>query len=204
MGKKKRKVEVRSQSVEVRGGKVHFLVAGPAKGQAVVLLHGATLTSETWEETGTIQTLASAGYRVIAVDLPGLGRSDENRGPRATWLRSFLDSAGIKKPVIVSPSMSGGLSLPFLIEEPEGAAGFVAVAPVAIPLYREKLSRINCPVLALWGENDGVVPLKNADVLVNSAQHGRKVFIPGASHIPYRSHPEEFHKELLGFLAEIG
>ena len=80
MGKKKRKVEVRSQSVKVRGGKVHFLVAGPAKGQAVVLLHGATLTSETWEETGTIQTLANAGYRVIAVDLPGLGRSDENRG----------------------------------------------------------------------------------------------------------------------------
>ena len=47
MGKKRRKVEVKSQSVEVRGGKVHFLVAGPPKAQAVVLLHGATLTSET-------------------------------------------------------------------------------------------------------------------------------------------------------------
>ena len=46
----------------------------------MVSLHGATLTSETWEETGTIQSLASAGYRVIAVDIPGLRQLDKNRG----------------------------------------------------------------------------------------------------------------------------
>jgi abhydrolase domain-containing protein 14 len=204
MAKRRRKSEIKSESVEVRGGKVHFLVAGPTKGQGVILLHGATHSSATWEETGTIQSLAGAGYRVIAVDLPGFGKSAENRGSRLTWVRAFLDAAEIDRPVIVSPSMSGGYSLPLLINEPEGAAGFVAVAPVAIPLYREKLSQIRCPVLALWGEDDGAVPVKNADLLVKAVKHGRKAVIPGARHTPHVSHPEDFQRELLSFLAEIG
>lgn len=38
---------------------------------SVLLLHGMAFTSETWQNLGTIGTLAQMGYRVVAVDIPG-------------------------------------------------------------------------------------------------------------------------------------
>lgn len=35
------------------------------------MLHGQAFTSANWLESETIQTFAAAGYRVVAVDLPG-------------------------------------------------------------------------------------------------------------------------------------
>ena len=197
-------VQNQSHNVEIGGTAVHYLTEGLAGNRPVVLLHGARFSSQTWKEIGTLTALAKAGYLAYAVDLPGFGKSAEAKVPTETWLGNLLNTLQIEKPVVVSPSMSGRYALPLVTGEPERVAGFVAVAPVAISMYRERLAQIQAPVLAIWGENDQTVPLEQADLLVRSVRRGRKVIIPRGSHAPYMSDPDAFHKALLDFLAGLG
>jgi len=192
-----------SRSVISGGGAVHYLVAGNTAAQPVVLLHGASFSAQTWQEIGTIQALTAAGYLVFAVDLPGYGQSESSSMPPERWLGDLLEALEIAKPVIVSPSMSGQYSLPLVTGEPKRVKAFIAIAPVAITQYQDRLSRITAPVLAVRGENDRLIPQEQADLLVSSAKQGRKVVIAGGSHAPYMSDPAAWHRVLLEFLGEL-
>jgi pimeloyl-ACP methyl ester carboxylesterase len=192
-----------SHRTEVQGAQVHYLLAGPEAGRPIVLLHGASFNADTWKQLGTLTVLADASWRVYAVDLPGFGKSQPGGGSSRTWLRALFDQLGLESAVVVSPSMSGQYALPLATEEPARVAGFVAVAPVGIMQYRERLGQITAPVLAVWGEHDRTVPLAHADALVDAVKQGRKVVIPGGSHAPYMSDPDAFHAALRQFLAEL-
>lgn len=193
-------MEITSQSITIAGGGVHYLVAGPQTGQSVLLLHGASFSSETWRQIGTLEALASAGYTAFAVDLPGFGESQPTSASPEAWLGELLDQLKIESPVLLAASMSGGHALPFITSQPERISGFVAVAPVGIPSYREHLHQISVPVLAVWGEHDRIVPLSHAELLVGSAQRGQLVVIPNATHAPYMSNPGLFNQELIRFV----
>lgn len=99
--------------------------------------------------------------------------------------------------------MSGRFAFPFITDEPDKVAGFVAVAPVTILSDQDQLARISCPVLAIWGDHDRTIPLEQADLFVRPVKHGRKVSIPGGSHAPYTSDPPTFHAERLDFLGDL-
>lgn len=193
-------MEITSQFTTVAGAQVHYLVAGPQKGQAILLLHGASFSSETWRQIGTLEALASTGYRVIAVDLPGFGESRHTSAAPEAWLGELLDRLEIKTPVLLAASMSGGYALPFVTSQPERIAGLVAVAPVGIPSYRGTLHQISGPVLAVWGEHDRIVPISHAELLVESVKRGQLVVIPNGTHAPYMSDPEFFNQKLVHFV----
>jgi pimeloyl-ACP methyl ester carboxylesterase len=195
--------ENQSRWVEIEGRRVHFLIEGSDEGRPVVLLHGASFTSKTWKQIGTMEMLAQAGYLVYSFDLPGYGQSSPSQANHRTWLRVLLDLLNITRPVVVSPSMSGRYALPLVTETPEKVSGFVAVAPVGIMDHRDSLGQITAPVLAVWGDNDTLIPQTQADLLIRSVSTGRKVVIPNGTHAPYMSDPAAFHTELLRFLTEI-
>lgn len=54
---------------------------------------------------------------------------------RRTFLEHVFQELGMQRPVLVSPSMSGRFSLPFLLAHGDQLAGFVPIAPVGTKDY---------------------------------------------------------------------
>ena len=80
-------------------------------GRAVVLIHGWPLSSEAWEPQVSI--LRDAGYRVVAYDRRGFGRSDKPESGYsydvlADDLERVLDECQLQDVTLVGFSMGGG------------------------------------------------------------------------------------------------
>ncbi len=195
--------KIESKWTEVDAGKVHYLQAGSPKGLPILLLHGGRFQAETWRGTGTLKALAVQEYHVIAVDLPGFGKTPAVKSKPGPWLGKLIDALHLDRPVVVSPSMSGRFAMPFVVEHSDRLRGFVAVAPVSIKRHEKSLSRISVPLLAIWGERDSVIPLSHADLLLKHVPNSRKVVVPKASHALYMDDAETFHKELIHYCREL-
>jgi pimeloyl-ACP methyl ester carboxylesterase len=192
--------KIDSQNVNIHGAKIHYLQAGELSAPSVLMLHGASFRAQTWQEIGTLDIISESGYHVIAVDLPGYGNSEQVSIPSEMFLSDLLISLNLYLPVIVSPSMSGKYSLPMVVNHSEKLQGFVAVAPVGIPEYISKLECIQLPTLAIWGNNDRIVPVQQADLLVRIMPNARKVILQDAGHACYMRATDEFHEHLIEFL----
>jgi pimeloyl-ACP methyl ester carboxylesterase len=190
-----------------RNRRLHLLVAGPEKAPiGVLLLHGARFDSETWRGLGTLTLLADHGFRAVAVDLPGFGRSepvDLGEGELLEALQPFLArELGLERPILVAPSMSGRYVFPYLAHHSTEVAGLVAVAPVGIPELAPALRGLELPTLIVWGANDRVVPLAQADYLSELLPNDRVEILPGAGHASYVDRPDAFHAVLMTFVED--
>lgn len=195
--------EVQELTAELEGHPIRGLVAGPEGGRPVLLLHGAKFSSSTWEKLGTLESLAGAGYRVLAIDVPGFGRSPSWDVDPEVLLANLLPVLGLQKPVVVAPSMSGRVAFPLILQHPERVAGFVAIAPAASKHYAPLLAGSAVPTLVVWGERDRVLPVAQAETLAASFDDATVVILPAARHPAYLDQSERFHKALLKFLAGL-
>jgi len=106
---------------------------------AVLFLHGAGMDRTVWALQS--RYLAHHGCTVLAVDLPGHGRSGgaaaESIAASADWLLRFLEAVGLQRVALVGHSMGALIALDFAGRYPErvralallGVAGAMPVHP---------------------------------------------------------------------------
>ncbi|KFQ93527.1 Alpha/beta hydrolase domain-containing protein 14A, partial [Nipponia nippon] len=122
---------------------------------------------------------------------------------RVAFLDHVLQELGMRRPVLVSPSMSGRFALPFLLARGDRLAGFVAIAPVGTKDYAaEQYRRVQTPTLILYGDRDASLGPQALQSLRHLPGH-RVAVVPDAGHACYLDKPEDFHRALLGFLRQL-
>ncbi|WP_369602318.1 haloalkane dehalogenase [Hahella sp. SMD15-11] len=86
---------------EVDGLRMHYVDEGPRDGEVVLMLHGEPTWSYLYRHM--IPRVAAAGYRVIAPDLIGFGKSDKltdvaeySYVRHVMWMKLFLDALSLE------------------------------------------------------------------------------------------------------------
>ncbi|NJK39422.1 MAG: alpha/beta hydrolase [Oscillatoriales cyanobacterium RM1_1_9] len=194
---------IASNIVKIQTSNIHYLESGLESSPSILLLHGASFSAQTWKEIGTLKRLRSQNYRVVAIDLPGYGKSEPIANYQSEFLAKFINKLELNRIVLISPSMSGTYSLPFMIDHPESLQGLVALAPVGIPKLMTQLKGIELPVLAMWGSDDRIVPVEQADLLVEVMPNAEKILLPKAGHACYLKATNKFHDHLLQFIEKV-
>jgi pimeloyl-ACP methyl ester carboxylesterase len=70
--------------------------------------------------------------------------------------------------------------------------------------FRERLPEIDRPTLIVWGENDSILPVRDAHEFERLIDDSRKVVMRETGHVPMAERPGAFNDLLLEFLAETG
>ena len=102
---------------------------GPAKGPAVVCVHGLTANHTCW---ASVADVLSPARRLIAYDLRGRGESDKPEHGYSLMhhnedLLGLLDHFGLKKAVLVGHSLGAHIAVRFAATHPERVAKLVLV-----------------------------------------------------------------------------
>ena len=141
------------RSARMDGYRMNYVDLTGGKGQTVVLVHGYADSSYSFSQN--VRPLLAAGFRVVVVDLPGLGRSSipgdsfvysvENQ---ARQVLALADHLGLKRFHLVGHSMGGGITLYLAWKHRSRLRSAVVIAPASfnpagalstlgkLPIYR--------------------------------------------------------------------
>lgn len=104
--------------------RMHYVDEGPRDGPVALMLHGEPTWSFLYRKM--IPIVAAAGYRVIAPDFIGFGKSDKltNRADYSyqgfvDWLRRFIKEVDLKHITLVCQDWGGPIGLRTLSEMPD-------------------------------------------------------------------------------------
>jgi pimeloyl-ACP methyl ester carboxylesterase len=115
------------KEMELHGHRVAYRCAG--SGPAIVLVHGITSTSATWER---VMPYLATRFTVIAPDLIGHGesakpRGDYSLGAYASGVRDLMVALGHESATFVGHSLGGGVVMQLSYQFPERSERLVLV-----------------------------------------------------------------------------
>ena len=125
--------------------RMHYVDEGPADAPVVLLLHGEPSWSYLYRKV--IQALSDAGFRAIAPDLIGCGKSDKfnSREPytyenHVQWLGDFVKQLELKNIALVCQDWGGFLGLRLVASRPE-IFSCVFASNTGLPTGQTELSK---------------------------------------------------------------
>jgi pimeloyl-ACP methyl ester carboxylesterase len=130
-------------------------------GPAVLLLHAGIADRTMWAEH--LGPIAAAGYRVVAVDLPGFGEALPSR-ESAEWsdVVETMDALSIKRTTLVGNSFGGDVALRVAVVAPERIAALVLVS--ARPPGMEPSSELQ----AVWEAEESALERGDVEAAVGA------------------------------------
>jgi pimeloyl-ACP methyl ester carboxylesterase len=149
-------------NVEVDGLPAHGATGGVAisgDDPAMILIHGAGMDGTVWQQQ--TRFLAHRGFRVVAVDLPGHGRSEGEPlttiADMADWVIRFMAAAELTPAHVVGHSMGTFIGLEMAQRHPDavtslvllGTANAMPVHPALIDASANELSKA-AALMASW------------------------------------------------------
>lgn len=129
------------------GGKLrmHYLDEGPAEGEVILCMHGQPSWSYLYRNM--IPILTKAGYRCIAPDLVGFGKSDKptsvddyTYARHVGWMRQLITNIGLRDITLIGQDWGGLIGLRVAAENEQLFARIVCAntgLPTGAPIPKE-------------------------------------------------------------------
>ncbi|GAB1294626.1 Protein ABHD14B [Apodemus speciosus] len=206
-------VDQREGTIQVQGQNLFFREARPGNGQVFASPCCCCMVSASPLRLGRTWVLC-IGWPRLATGLwplicQGLGRSKDAAAPApigepapSSFLAAVVEALELGPPVVISPSLSGMYSLPFLVAPGSQLRGYVPVAPVCTDkISAADYASVKTPALIVYGDQDpmGSSSFQHLKQLPNH----RVLVMEGAGHPCYLDKPDEWHAGLLDFLQEL-
>jgi pimeloyl-ACP methyl ester carboxylesterase len=136
-----------------------------------------------------------AAARALAAGLPHAGRFESDVVHRRRLRRAAMQWA-VRYPEKLSIPLTHELVTSY------GGPGFVPALDAMLKYsYRERLPRIRIPVLIVWGRNDRLVPVGDAETYRRLIGDNARVEVfEDTGHTPMLERPSRFNELLRGFL----
>lgn len=104
--------------------RIHYIDEGPANAPVILCLHGEPTWSFLYRKM--IPVFTAAGFRVVAPDLVGFGRSDKparrtdySYKKHVQWMRDWLDEADLSRITLLGQDWGGLIGLRLVAENPD-------------------------------------------------------------------------------------
>jgi len=198
-------------------GAIHARVQG--QGPTVIFVPGQVPPLDTWQcWAANLAEVAAAGFRTVALDLPGFGEAARPDGPISTesavdCVLELFDRWPLRQAYIVGHNWGGLLAWRAGIIGGRRVEKLVLVAAEGAQQLSQSLSGdLSVPTLIIWAEDDPYLPVTDADLFANAIPNSRKHIFPGLGDSggqPVLNHPQApqlagkvFNDVLVKFLKE--
>jgi pimeloyl-ACP methyl ester carboxylesterase len=121
------------------GIEIGYVELNPEGAKTLIFVHGLGSYLKFWRYQ--LDVMAGKGYRVIALDLPGYGKSDKPREFPYTMeafaevLHELIGQLGLDRPIVVGHSMGGHIAMTHAILHPGEAQALVLTSPAGFEKF---------------------------------------------------------------------